>query len=86
MGRDLTRRRLIKAGGAGAAGLTLLLGAAGCDNDDASGKSSFQRQPAPPGAMNVVVVVMDSLRADHVYGPGARTPTMNKVAREGLHF
>jgi arylsulfatase A-like enzyme len=86
LGQDLTRRRLIKAGGAGAAGLTLL-GAAGCDGDgEASGESSFKREPAPPGAMNVVVVVMDSLRADHIYGPGARTPTMNKVAKEGLHF
>jgi arylsulfatase A-like enzyme len=83
---EFTRRDLIQAGGAGAAGITLL-GAAGCDKDDqASGKTTFERQPAPPGAMNVVVVVMDSLRADHVYGPGARTPTMNKVAKEGLRF
>ena len=36
--------------------------------------------------MNVVVVVMDSLRADHVYGPRARTPTMDKVARQSLRF
>jgi arylsulfatase A-like enzyme len=82
----LTRRDLIQAGGTGAAGLTLL-GAAGCDDDgQASGRSTFQRKPAPPGAMNVVVVVMDSLRADHVYGPRARTPAMNKVAQEGLRF
>jgi arylsulfatase A-like enzyme len=80
----LTRRRLIQAGGAGAAGIALL---GGCDDDDqASGKATFKRQPAPPGALNVVVVVMDSLRADHVYGPRARTPTMNKVAQEGLRF
>ncbi len=86
MWQDLTRRDLIQAGGAGAAGLALL-GTAGCDKDDqASGQSDFKRQPAPPGAMNVVVVVMDSLRADHVYGPGARTPTLNKVAQEGLRF
>jgi arylsulfatase A-like enzyme len=82
----LTRRDLIQAGGAGAAGLTLL-GAAGCDGDgEASSRAIFQRRQAPPGAMNVVVVVMDSLRADHVYGPRARTPAMNKVAREGLRF
>jgi arylsulfatase A-like enzyme len=82
----LTRRDLIQAGGAGAAGLTLL-GAAGCDdNGEASSGPGFQRRPAPPGAMNVVVVVMDSLRADHVYGPRARTPAMNKVAQEGLRF
>jgi arylsulfatase A-like enzyme len=82
----LTRRDLIQAGGAGAAGITLL-GAAGCDKDDqASGQTTFKRRPAPPGALNVVVVVMDSLRADHVYGPRARTPTMNKVAKEALRF
>jgi arylsulfatase A-like enzyme len=81
----LTRRRLIQAGGAAAAGASLL--GAGCDSDDdASGNEVARRPPAPPGAMNVVVVVMDSLRADHVYGPRARTPTMNKVAKEGLRF
>jgi arylsulfatase A-like enzyme len=83
---NLTRRDLIQAGGAGAAGIALL-GAAGCDKDDqASGQTGFERRPAPAGAMNVVVVVMDSLRVDHVYGPRARTPAMNKVAREGLRF
>jgi arylsulfatase A-like enzyme len=34
----------------------------------------------------VVVVVMDSLRADHVYGPRARTATMDAFARESLRF
>ena len=36
--------------------------------------------------MNVVVVVMDSLRADHIYGPRARTAAMNKVMQEGVRF
>ena len=36
--------------------------------------------------MNVVVVVMDSLRADHVYGGRARTRAMDRVAREGVRF
>jgi arylsulfatase A-like enzyme len=83
MADDLTRRELLRATSAGAAGVTLL-GATACDKDDDG--ASFQRRPAPPHAMNVVVVVMDSLRADHVYGPGARTPTMNKVAKEALRF
>jgi len=83
---DVSRRDLIRAGGAGAAGLTLL-GAAGCDGgEEASGSAGFRRRQAPTGAMNVVVVVMDSLRADHVYGSRARTAAMNKVAREGLRF
>jgi arylsulfatase A-like enzyme len=82
---ELTRRDLIQAGGAAAAGVTLL--GAGCEKDEPlSGSAGFKRQPAPLGAMNVVVVVMDSLRADHVYGPRARTPTMNKVAGEALRF
>jgi arylsulfatase A-like enzyme len=81
----LTRRRLIQAGGAAAAGAGLL--GAGCDSDDdASGKEARPRRPPPPDAMNVVVVVMDSLRVDHVYGPRARTPSINKVAKEALRF
>jgi arylsulfatase A-like enzyme len=36
--------------------------------------------------MNVVVVVMDSLRADHVYGNRARTAAMDRVARQGVRF
>ena len=36
--------------------------------------------------MNVVVVVMDSLRADHVYGSRARTASWDKVGRQGVRF
>ena len=36
--------------------------------------------------MNVVVVVMDSLRADHIYGRRARTPVWDKAMRESLRF
>jgi arylsulfatase A-like enzyme len=83
---ELTRRDLLKVGGAGAAGFTVL-GAAACDSDDQAGeRAAFKRKPAPSGAMNVVVVVMDSLRVDHVYGPRARTPAMDKVATDGLRF
>ena len=85
LGDDLTRRNLIKAGGAGAAGFTLL-GAAACDKDESAARTAFRRRPAPPDAMNVVVVVMDSLRADHVYGSRARTPAWDKLAGEGLRF
>ncbi|MBD0281825.1 MAG: sulfatase [Thermoleophilaceae bacterium] len=81
---ELTRRELIRAGGAGAAGLTLL-GAAACDRDEPSGAAA-RRRHGPSGAMNVVVVVMDSLRADHIYGPRARTETMDAFAREALRF
>jgi arylsulfatase A-like enzyme len=82
---DLTRRELLRAGGAGAVGLTVL-GASACDRDEPTGGSQARRAQALTGAMNVVVVVMDSLRADHVYGSRARTDTMDAFARESLRF
>ena len=84
---DLTRRELIRAGGAGAAGIALL-GASACDSGGDAGATEQTRTPAPPPAnpMNVVVVVMDSLRADHIYGSRARTASMEKVMQEGVRF
>jgi arylsulfatase A-like enzyme len=35
---------------------------------------------------NVVVIVVDSLRADHAYGDRARTPNFDALAREGISF
>jgi arylsulfatase A-like enzyme len=78
---DLRRRELIAAGAAGAAGLTLL----GCDGDD-SAAAPVKRKAAPATARNVVVVVMDSLRTDHVYGRRARTEALDGLARDGLRF
>ena len=71
MGRDVSRRELLRAGGAGALGYSLL------------GPGAASAQAA---RMNVVVVVMDSLRADHVYGSRARTASWDKVARQGVRF
>jgi len=34
----------------------------------------------------VVLIVVDTLRADHVYGDRARTPNMDALARDGLRF
>jgi arylsulfatase A-like enzyme len=82
---ELTRRDVLRAGGAGAAGFTLL-GAAGCDKQGEAAGQEVKLGMAPVGAMNVVVVVMDSLRVDHIYGKRARTPTFDKVATEGLRF
>ena len=85
MARDLTRRDLI-ASGAGAAGLALL-GQAGCASDDGQAKPApLVRKPAPAGAMNVLVVVMDSLRVDHVYGSHARTEAIDSLVGDGLRF
>ena len=35
---------------------------------------------------NVILIVVDSLRADHVYGDRARTPNMDALVREGIRF
>ena len=71
MPREVSRREVLRAGGAGALGYALL------------GPGAASAQAA---RMNVVVVVMDSLRADHVYGNRARTAAMDKVARQGVRF
>jgi arylsulfatase A-like enzyme len=70
----------------GAAGIALL--GAGCDSDgEAAGHTTEAKLGvAPAGALNVVVVVMDSLRVDHVYGSRAQTPTFNRFASEALRF
>ena len=85
MADELTRRDVLRAGGAGAAGLALL-SAAACDNEQQAAGQEAKLGTTPVGAMNVVVVVMDSLRADHIYGPRAKTPVWDKAARESLRF
>jgi arylsulfatase A-like enzyme len=70
--REVSRRDLLRAGGAGALGYATL------------GLSGAAAQA--PGRMNVVVVVMDSLRADHIYGHRARTPAWDRVGRQGVRF
>ena len=34
----------------------------------------------------MVLVIVDTLRADHVFGPRAKTPNIDALAREGLRF
>ena len=72
MAGGVSRRELLRAGGAGALGYATL------------GLSSAAGQA--PARMNVVVVVMDSLRADHVYGNRARTSAWDRVGRQGVRF
>ena len=82
---DLTRRDLIKVGGASAAGLTFL----GCDEDAKSAgqpKPVTKRGKPPANPMNVVLVIMDSLRTDHIYGGRARTAAWDSLVRDGLRF
>ena len=74
----VNRRRFLQAGAAGAAGAALLP-AAGCSMDETGS----------PGQMNVLLVIVDSLRPDHVgaYGsPQIRTPNVDALAARGLRF
>ncbi len=80
MDARLSRRRLIQAGAAGAAGAALLP-AAGCDSDDDASAEDSQ--------LNVLVLIIDSLRADHVgaYGaPLVQTPNVDALANRGVRF
>jgi arylsulfatase A-like enzyme len=83
--QTLTRRDFLKVAGAGAAGMALL-GTAGC--------SRFAKLPEdylPKGGprMNIVVVIIDTLRKDHVgaYGnPWIKTPNLDALSKESLRF
>jgi arylsulfatase A-like enzyme len=73
MKRTLTRRDFFKV--AGAAG-TLLLGGAGCTSGEIP-------------QMNVLLVIIDTLRKDHVGAYGndwIKTPNLDALARESLRF
>jgi arylsulfatase A-like enzyme len=65
-----TRRRFLHAGASAAA-------------TAAFGVDAVAR---PGDRPNVLVIVVDTLRADHVYGREARTPNIDALAREGLRF
>jgi arylsulfatase A-like enzyme len=43
-------------------------------------------QGEPRERPNVVLIVLDTLRADHAYGSGARTPAIDELVRRGLRF
>jgi arylsulfatase A-like enzyme len=75
MQRATTRRRFLQAAGAAAAGTAL-----------APRTLNTSRASARPGGPNIVVLIVDTLRADHVYGGRAQTPNMDALAREGLRF
>ena len=67
-----TRRQFL-AGGAAAAGMAY---ASACT-------SRRDRTAEPP---NVLVIIVDTLRADHSYGAGAQTPNFDALAARGLSF
>jgi arylsulfatase A-like enzyme len=82
----LTRREFLK--GAGAAGAVLLGGAlAGCNRLPQQLPEDYLPQGGP--RMNVVVVIMDSFRKDHVGAYGndwIKTPNVDVLANESLRF
>jgi arylsulfatase A-like enzyme len=77
----ITRRDFIKVAGAGAAG-TAVLGAS-------TGGLGCSYIPKGGNAMNVVLVVMDNVRPDHIGAYGndwIQTPNLDKLAGESLSF
>ena len=85
--QTLTRRQFLKAAGTGAAGVTLLAGAtlSGCDLTE---RIRNNRRGGKPET-NVVLVIIDSLRKDHVgaYGNNwIKTPTLDALAKDSLLF
>jgi arylsulfatase A-like enzyme len=85
MDLTLTRRDFLKIAGAGAAGISLL-GTAGC-----SRLAQLPQEYLPRGGsrMNIVVVIIDSLRKDHVGAYGndwIKTPNLDALAKESLRF
>src|ERR687885_623723 len=85
MAQTLTRRDFLKAAGAGAAGMALL-GTAGCSR---FARLSEDYLPKGGARMNVVLVIIDSLRKDHVGAYGndwIKTPNLASLAKESLRF
>jgi arylsulfatase A-like enzyme len=85
----LTRRELLEAAGAsvaGAAGASAL-GAAAGPHAFGRGRPHRSAQRRPDGPTGLVIVIA-TLRADHVgaYGGRALTPSIDALAREGLRF
>jgi arylsulfatase A-like enzyme len=85
----LTRRRFLEVAGVGAAGAAVL-GATGCGSF-AGDLPQVPDEYLPKGGpkMNVVVVIVDSLRRDHVGAYGNRwikTPSLDALAKESLLF
>jgi arylsulfatase A-like enzyme len=72
MATPVTRRRLIQTSAAAAVTTAL---------DPAAG--AFAKRPDGP---NILLVIVDSLRADAVYDDWVRTPNIDALARRGLRF
>jgi arylsulfatase A-like enzyme len=76
--RTLTRKGFLKVAGAGAAGAALIGAPAVVSGCGSSGSG-----------MNVILVILDSLRKDHVAAYGndrMKTPTLDTLSEESLRF
>jgi arylsulfatase A-like enzyme len=85
--RNISRRDFLKLTGAGLAGATLL-GAAGCDLAERIRHVRGNRPTLKEGT-NVVLIIIDSLRKDHIGAYGNRTihsPNLDALARDSLVF
>src|ERR687883_1730113 len=85
--RTLTRRDFLKMTGAGMAGATLL-GATGCDLTERIRNVTIDTPGIQEGA-NVVLIIIDSLRKDHVGAYGnekIQTPNLDALVAESLRF
>ncbi len=85
MAGELTRRDFLKVAGTSVAGAAML-GAAGCGVAE---QGATQGSPGSFKAENVVVVIIDSLRRDHIGAYGNRwiqTPNLDALAAESLRF
>ncbi len=83
LGRTLTRREFLTVSGVGVAGASLL---AGCEL-----RGLLPRPPdkTPSADANVVLIILDSLRKDHVGAYGndwIETPNLDALAGESLRF
>jgi arylsulfatase A-like enzyme len=86
----VSRRDLIRLGGAGAAGAAALA-AAGCDRTDSGGDEPEVPKVTRDGdPLNVLLIVTDSTRRDFVSAydgdERADTPNIDALAKEGLRF
>ncbi|MDX6646586.1 MAG: hypothetical protein QOK40_2313 [Miltoncostaeaceae bacterium] len=75
MSGPVTRRRFVRTSAAAAAAATLDVAALE--------QGAFAQRPDGP---NILLLVIDSLRADAVYDDWVRTPNMDALARRGLRF
>jgi len=83
--RTLTRREFLKVSGAGVAGASLL---AGCGQAGVL-PDLPDNAPSADKDTNVVLIIMDSLRKDHLGAYGndkIKTPNLDALAKESLRF